>query len=1826
MRVPVLEPLLSLALLAPALAQHPRDDQEDERVRHVYRRSAVVEIRPGGSVEEALRVYDAWMRGPGGPDVPLPETVMVEMYRAAGGDGAAFEKVAFLIQEGLDESLVAGEPLRHLSVSERHSVDMARTRERWIQETLLEVGRRNRWRIARSDSGNTTSGMKSDLDQTLYVFEWDEEMGAWKRAPHRDAELIAAFRDEWARKRPIGLGALDVASIEGRDRFPDPRDVEVEHFWNENARTTEALRSTPGAYTYPGAVVQQMQFRALNEILKENERAYRVYGPEGGPGGEWALQPFDPDEGMRIMFGVEPELLPGHAFGAALANLVELQHYLHAEKFETKYHLRTWEDGAYVMLLAERGRSKKHKVELPELRPRRRRGLNKEVLRRLFPGNDHETRARRRRHALALEASVDLRLIHKNRYEGDPGRVFEPLAREMFGQDWQRGDPSQLEAAAREHRRLASEFCLETVYATSEEAFRLLLEPDAEHALDPDRYRHLMKARGEAEWAALRERAGEAAHLAFLYGLFDLGATKGAKLLRRLDARFPGHRAELLRLWVGRRVAGRDGPANVLGLYRRHYEGVLRSRAAELSLRVQRYVAGELGYENVEEARLVDGLLDRHQLDWSLDRFSRRLALDPGNVDALANVLRVFVESEGDMDRTRAAIVDELVLAVPVAGQLVAASRSGLEGVVLMAAAVQYPVVGLGLVVCSLGEAGYAIYDVEVARPRTGNVVDAIYRGFVGPETRSYGGEPMAFTDGDQAHLEELEERRDELERRLAAPFPDEPDGVRRWQILKELESERTHLDEVLVPEIERLRERRARWKGRSEGAWAGGYFFESGAQKVQRPFENHLLASLKPVLSFSPAGVIDFRAEWDPATDGARLAHLERLLATETDALALLESEAEYSELLLRQSRWERAQRYLAESENVPELRHKFLRDSLYPALNRWALRRREEVRRLSGDAAANLVSPNPDAFVADFLAGNQALLDELVAMELLEPDAYRPPPGSQVTYGGVHEPNHLSRLPDDAREELRRRLYEDYVRSRELTREVERRERMRRQRAADALARRKEAYHLQAAGLAVQESASDPDLAELLAAVRLAPRRRNVPRVEATVYRVTRKGGESFDVAVQAAVTCDPLRHRPPYTVRVAWLDAAAARAAVASGSHEREPLAADTVSGLSALLEEMGSELDRGGLVALVRVFAGEERTGEPAASLAPERPRPKDGSARVLPWRAPLLGPDAVPLGEVLAYAPPLRAAPAEETPAEEGRVPALRLSALRTTREVGGERESGDLECLETSLEARAPGASAAVALALAIPERIQPGEPFSLGARLRYSATCEGEPLTVRLHGEQLEAEETVPPGGRRAGELTIAADHSPKRPVAPFPHKWNYIYAREPRAGTPEGDALRDHIVTLKIRSETPSMAGIEQTDGEEVDTGGIPRFTGSATCNPRFTAEVLRGEEVLLSLVVWPEWSLEGGLTLAGGPAGSLPDETGGEDATAAGGPGTAAPPPWVDVTDLPPRSGAPDEDDEDGDPLAVLRSDRPWKDERVQALIDEWLRVSEPDVDLRPGDTRRFRWTEWGIPVCPPSVVAAGPPEHGSLGRHECLFGIAGRLVSRRHHSLREYLERRLRGESGIAPEGTPRSSLGEALADAGREGIERELEEREGGTELESVPYWLRPLAALPPEAWCNGPAPRLEGRPVLLLFHATWNPLGDAAARRMQALADRWGPRGVAVVGVHGEPREAVERFAREHGLTLPIACDPSGRAARRLVVEEYLDEDVMTDPARRDALPGGFGLRALPLYAVLDAQGDEVDFGPAEALPTGERKLGRLVGTGGGDGERRERR
>lgn len=134
-------------------------------------------------------------------------------------------------------------------------------------------------------------------------------------------------------------------------------------------------------------------------------------------------------------------------------------------------------------------------------------------------------------------------------------------------------------------------------------------------------------------------------------------------------------------------------------------------------------------------------------------------------------------------------------------------------------------------------------------------------------------------------------------------------------------------------------------------------------------------------------------------------------------------------------------------------------------------------------------------------------------------------------------------------------------------------------------------------------------------------------------------------------------------------------------------------------------------------------------------------------------------------------------------------------------------------------------------------------------------------------------------------------------------------------------------------------------------------------------------------------------------------------------------------------------------------------------------------------------------------------------------------------------------------------------------------------------------------ALPPDL-SSGSAGALEpfrGRPVLVVFFATWSARAGTLLPRLQALATE---RSLPVVGVAlDEDSRFVAPFVERHALTFPILLDPGGRELE-------------------DVLP----LRILPTLVLLDAQGHIVEIDEAQrtnALNRIVRRLQRLEGASG---------
>jgi len=89
-----------------------------------------------------------------------------------------------------------------------------------------------------------------------------------------------------------------------------------------------------------------------------------------------------------------------------------------------------------------------------------------------------------------------------------------------------------------------------------------------------------------------------------------------------------------------------------------------------------------------------------------------------------------------------------------------------------------------------------------------------------------------------------------------------------------------------------------------------------------------------------------------------------------------------------------------------------------------------------------------------------------------------------------------------------------------------------------------------------------------------------------------------------------------------------------------------------------------------------------------------------------------------------------------------------------------------------------------------------------------------------------------------------------------------------------------------------------------------------------------------------------------------------------------------------------------------------------------MDEWLRISEPDMAEEHRKGRRWRWTQWAVPVDDVGVREAGPPEHGTWTRYQTLWMWSPKVRSRNHGTLKEYIEKRLRGEAiGVTSDFSP-----------------------------------------------------------------------------------------------------------------------------------------------------------------------------------------------------------
>ena len=870
--------LLSCARQVLALETNTEHDAHLTRIAQ----ARVVESVPGGSPEKLLIQYNEFLKGAGTglsgaaggelstEDYTKLRTFVQSLYtEAAKGGGSAHKKVALLISHALDESATseafneAG--YEHRQISDTMSVLMAQTRDRMIEEAIVDVLEKHRaegWEVARSDSGNPKSGMRSDLDQTFYVFRRDPESGALVRDESLDSVFIDNLKETWDGKfGDLRLEMLDVVSIEGRGRFPDPRAFSVHEFGPAYLGTITELRNIEGAYSTYGAVLQQVQKRQLQALQNpDNVRGWQQYGrvddSADAPLGKLANP--DLDLAMRSIFYATPELLPDSAFGAAVANYFELQHYMTAAKFNTKYHLRTFDDSLFSRFLMENYRQMKDKVDYLDMNSNQRNVFGDEMLKRLFPGDGPEVVAKRRAHLLALEISRDMRLEHVAEQPADLMKVeayrkhgsvpaddlqkkalmFDSLAREMFGDKYrpqetgelaQRRLTTQIEAAEAYHRKLASEFCLESIHNTGADNFKLLMNPDL-----ADRCRYLLDVE-PGKWPEVKDNLIASSKVTTLFAIYDLGMVDGARMLQRFDVELPGNRWQLFKLYAEAQVMPIRAAIANPDAYMRAYKPKLEALAG----RVKFYFLDQIGFERLGEAEVANAALAEQKLVWNWRKVARSMFWDMGTVSSLGQVAEVYFVSKGDMQMVTDKILDEIFLSIPVIGQGENIRRGGVSSAALIGAAIYYPPVAKIMVAYTIGQSMYTVYQVEAGIPTQGNIEDAVYRGFAGPETVAYGEmgkAPPVFNDSDYARLEQLESEL--AQARAAIPSPpmyDRDPGARAIvyaEYRKKRDEAQKRYNEVearLKPQIGLLRKRKIEFEQYRDGTWAGGYFTEIG-------------------------------------------------------------------------------------------------------------------------------------------------------------------------------------------------------------------------------------------------------------------------------------------------------------------------------------------------------------------------------------------------------------------------------------------------------------------------------------------------------------------------------------------------------------------------------------------------------------------------------------------------------------------------------------------------------------------------------------------------------------------------------------------------------------------------------------------------------------------------------------------------------------------------------------------------------------------------------------------------------------------------------------
>ena len=165
------------------------------------------------------------------------------------------------------------------------------------------------------------------------------------------------------------------------------------------------------------------------------------------------------------------------------------------------------------------------------------------------------------------------------------------------------------------------------------------------------------------------------------------------------------------------------------------------------------------------------------------------------------------------------------------------------------------------------------------------------------------------------------------------------------------------------------------------------------------------------------------------------------------------------------------------------------------------------------------------------------------------------------------------------------------------------------------------------------------------------------------------------------------------------------------------------------------------------------------------------------------------------------------------------------------------------------------------------------------------------------------------------------------------------------------------------------------------------------------------------------------------------------GGQRPGTAGGTGAGSSNPWQAGIDQA-HGGGSNKPMSPQEVAALLASPTAWQNARVQALIDEWLGRAVPS-QVPEGSKTTWRYDTWARAYDGVGVLRPVQPPTTTKVRHSYLWDMATDLGSKQHYTLREYVERRLRGDSGVHAA----TGGGNAWAQSFEEGQRRARDERE-----------------------------------------------------------------------------------------------------------------------------------------------------------------------------------